>query len=130
MVRAIPEKPSGTMMETTEDWMRRIGSKEAMEERQGLRASRKLNKPLPPGRPSSPFSTVGHRWECECSLCRPWLWQDEEKIDIDKNKLTGNWHEKLPQLPQEPKPAVVIPATPEPNKKKRKWTGQRGRSSN
>ncbi len=110
-------------METTEEYFARIGSREAMEKRQTERLAGKLNKQLPRGRPSTHGGTVGHPWECECELCRPWLWSDGEKIDTDRDKPTGNWHEKLPDAP------VVVPATAGAKKKASKWQS-RGRSSN
>jgi hypothetical protein len=116
------------MSENTEQWLARIGSKEAMEERQKLRAVGKLNPPIRGARGlrnvvakmGSAPTTEGHQWPCECAMCRPWLWNDGAKIDTDRDDLKHKYTENPPEK---------IPTNPL-KKQRKKWSDQRGRSSN
>lgn len=75
--------------------MRRIGSPEAMDKRQSLRLSEKLNKPIRPRPHKSDLRTsIGHPWECECEVCRPWLWKSGKKIDTEREDKKHKYHPK------------------------------------
>lgn len=97
-----------------------------MEERQALRLSGKCNKPIRPRPHKTGLQTShGHSWECECMLCRPWLWDGDEKIDTDREDKKHKYVQKIePSHPAEQPKGKGFP------KPKRRWTDQRGRSSN
>lgn len=89
--------------ETIEEWMRRIGSKEAMRERQEERQAGLINQPIkgPRGLANCVHAmrkTIPHALDCRCATC-------------------------------EPQPVTVIPTAKVPRKPRRKWE-QRGSSSN
>ncbi len=116
-------------VESTEDWIKRIGSAKAMEARQSERLAGKLNAPirgprslaLIVARMAGTPTTVGHPWSCECELCRPWLWDESGKISTDRDQPAP--HEAEPVKP------TVIATAPEPKKKASKWQSRR-RSGN
>lgn len=65
-------------METTEEWIRRIGSREALEERVRLRLAGQLNKRLSPPYGIHNFARAqqkkeAHKISCECPECMPEL---------------------------------------------------------
>jgi len=118
-------------MESTEDYCKRIGSREAMEERQRERLAGNINKKLygerNAGMALALLTTDGHQWKCECYLCRPWLWDGDEKIGTDRGE----------QHPQFKQPTTIIAVKQEPlpkgkgfPKPRKKWSEQRGRSTN
>lgn len=101
------------MPESTEEWMRRIGCKEAMEHRRSERLAGRMNAPLRGvrglanvvGRMTGAFCP--HRVNCNCEKCQPWLHQKEEN------------------------PVVKLPSPKDPKQRRKpKWTQQRGRSGN
>lgn len=105
--------------------MQRIGSHEALEKRQALRLAEKLNKPIRPRPHKSQLRTsIGHPWECECEVCRPWLWRDGEKVNTDREDLK---HKYAPKQEQKVMKIEGKKGFPKPRKK---WSDQRGRSSN
>lgn len=119
--------------ESTEEWIQRIVSKEAMEERQTLRAAGKLNAPIRGvrglarlvSRRTNSSMTEGHPWPCECSSCRPWLWSDGEKIDTDREDLKHKYQ------PKQEQPPLKIEGKKGFKPPRKKWdSGNRGRSSN
>lgn len=66
---------------TTEQWLAQIGSAKARDERVAQRLAGKLNAPMKGirglgnivARMAGTPSTVGHKWECVCERCRPWM---------------------------------------------------------
>lgn len=112
--------------ETTEDWLRRIGSAEAMEKRQEQRIAGKLNPQVkgPHGLGVLVGKRTGagkkHSLTCECDKCIPLeikMWIAEmKKWDLT---IEGN-----------SRPVTVIIPAKTPGKKAKKWNSNRGRSSN
>lgn len=112
-------------METTEQWLARIGSKEAFEQRVKERLSGRLNAPIKGTRGLA--NLVGemtgaiekHKISCQCEQCVP----DEVKEWMEARNPQK--FEKIESKPVE-----------QPKGKKgfkqpvRKWSEQRGRSSN
>lgn len=84
--RKKPLKPEGT-----QQWLARIGSRKAMEERQRLRLEGKLNAAMRGirglgnivGKMTGTRKT--HPLDCGCPRCRPWLHEDNPKPK-EKNK--------------------------------------------
>lgn len=110
-------------MESTEDWMKRIGGNEALEQRILLRRSMKLNRPIPVrglaalvGERTGAFKK--HSLFCKCEDCIP---PEIEEWMVEMKK----WNLLL----SDPRPVTVIPTKPEPKKRKSKWQ-QRGNSGN
>lgn len=99
-----------------------------MEERHHMRMAGKWNKPLRPHPHKTGLpTTLGHPWQCECEMCRPWLWSDGKKTDTDRDELKDKYA----------KPHTIIPPStlqsqpkgkgfPVPTKR---WTS-RGNSGN
>lgn len=118
-------------MESTHDWCARIGSREAMDERQALRLAGKCNKPIRP-RPhrTGLRTTHGHPWECECDMCRPWLWSDGNKIDSDRPELKAKYAKlKKRKAAHEPPKLIVVPSQPVPKRRGKRWRNK-GTSGN
>lgn len=65
--------------------------------------------------------TEGHPWSCECEAFRPWLWKSGAKVNTDREEL----QHKYP-----PAPVQKIEGTQGFKKPRKKWSDQRGRSSN
>ena len=104
--------------ESTEDWMKRIGSKQAMEKRQKLRMEGKLNVPIKVSRDHSGLEK--HSLYCKCERCIPPEIQDWIKNELPKYNLDIS----------KPKPHTIIPSEMKTPKKRSKWNDKRGRSSN
>lgn len=124
-MRGFPTDPVAT--ESITDWLKRIGSKKAMLKRQSERLALKLNAPVkgPHGLKNLVAKRVGvdpHPLKCKCSECIPdWLKEEMNTWPV----VTSGMYEAVS------KPVTVIQGTDKaPKKRKAKWTGNRGRSSN
>ncbi len=115
-------------MESTEDWLARIGSLEALEKRVALRLSGKINAPI--ARKVSfadmaRFKMHGraHSLHCQCDICvPPWLKEEMKSWP----KVTKGMYEAHPEAV----PVTVIKhKTKPPKPRKSKWTNK-GRSGN
>lgn len=98
------------MIETTRQWLARIGSKEAMENRQKMRLSGEMNAPL--------------RGPRSLRDCAKYL---QEHGLIKSRKLAPSTKQDPPA--PKPKPHIIIPSAAVPAKQKKDWQ-KRGRSSN
>lgn len=109
-----------------------------MEDRQRLRREGKLNKRVgvPNGaarwiaQTSGLRVSLGHKWECECDICRPWLWSSEKKIGTDRTARVKVLDAQVDDhAGQRELPVIVIPITPQPKQHRKAWSN-RGKSSN
>lgn len=110
-------------MESTEDWMRRIGSRAAHEKRVELRLAGVVNAPI---RKTGDLNTLGrpHSLYCKCEVCVPdWLKEEMKSWPV----VTKGMYEAAPR---KAKPVTVIASTSaEPSRRRSKWE-QRGTSGN
>lgn len=96
------------MSESVDEWLARIGSKEAMRERQRARLEGEINQRVK--RPHGLSKCV-------------------QELQRRAGKQTVVESDPLPDLP--PKPITVITSkSQEPGKRRSKWAEQRGTSSN
>lgn len=107
-------------MESSEEWMRRIGSKGAHKRRVELRLAGVMNAPV---RRQSDLNTLGrpHSLYCKCEVCVPdWLKEEMKSWPV----VTKGMYER-----QDRPVTVVSSKSAEPPRKRGKWE-QRGTSGN
>lgn len=114
------------MSETTEQWLARIGSREAMEARQMKRLDGDLNAPLKGARGlAAVVRELGGRKEhpltCKCIVCIPdWLREDMKTWP----KVTPGMYNAIPRTV-----TVIKSKDQAPKKRRSKWE-KRGTSGN
>ncbi len=118
-------------METVDQWLNRIGTKEAMEERHALRAAGKLNRPIKGvhGIRDIVHSMIygkKHPLTCRCDECiPPWLKEEMKSWPVVK---PGQYEAR--KTPQRAKPVTVIKSqSTEPKRQRKNWQS-RGNSGN